>query len=44
MKQQQCYIKTKQNTTKPKGKTNKRLKTCPGSTTLSVKKKPVESD
>ena len=29
MKQQQCYIKKQENPTKPKGKTNKRLKTCP---------------
>ena len=37
MKQQQCYIKNKTNKkqqqpTKPKGKTNNRLKTCPIST------------
>ena len=32
MKQQQCYIKKEKNPTKPKGKTNKRLKTSPIST------------
>ena len=30
MKQQQCYIRNQtKKPTKPKGKTNKRLKTCP---------------